>query len=585
MPTYDWPLIQQRSGESIESLVATLLRREYSGVRQINPSQGDGGIDIFRSTPDGFEVWQVKGFTTAMADSQFRQVKRSWERFMEEHVTPGKDRILCYHLVTPWTPTEERIALFDELTADVSFPCHWDSDAFISGLADRYPETMQRFVRGEGVLEQFISEKAMLASSPVERGESLTMLDAIETRQDALDAIRATVSENYRIEHGTRTVANAHEVPLPADDDPAVYHRMTYLGDSRWKYESVVPRSAIAVEIDPISVSMEFLAAPGTPEYDAVRAWSEWGIPFHNAHVRTTTIGGPFADLEPVESTVSFFERNCDDAPPLYLRCVTSEGESRFRLPLVVVARTVGVRTGWLRLVADTPERALRLELRFKQREGTDAKTQMGNVDGRNPEAVRDELETLLRVSEGDVISVETVDGKSLVRAHGTVLPTALEAIHLPVAQHLVQLQAHTASVLAMPSIEEITDGQCRYLSLLASIYGGTAHHWNWRRVGFQVPEDPAQAARIKDDVKKFAVSAATGGHLARMDEPVFQLGNRTYTMDHPLVSVLHSVQLEPGLDPAALRPGDTFRLIPGADAGVTTSKLVDWAPGSISFD
>jgi hypothetical protein len=30
MPTYDWPLIQQRSGDSIESLVATLLRREYT---------------------------------------------------------------------------------------------------------------------------------------------------------------------------------------------------------------------------------------------------------------------------------------------------------------------------------------------------------------------------------------------------------------------------------------------------------------------------------------------------------------------------------------------------------------------------
>lgn len=97
-----------------------------------------------------------------------------------------------------WTPTEERIALFDELTADASFPCQWDSDAFIAGLADRYPETMQRFVHGEAVLEQFISQRAMLASSPVERGESLTMLEAIETRQDALDAIRDTVSENYQ---------------------------------------------------------------------------------------------------------------------------------------------------------------------------------------------------------------------------------------------------------------------------------------------------------------------------------------------------------------------------------------------------
>lgn len=582
MPTYDWPLIQQRSGDSIESLVATLLRREYIDARQVNPSQGDGGIDILRSTDDGLEIWQVKGFTTAMTDSQFRQVKKSWERFVEEHVTPGKHGIVRYHLVTPWTPTEERITLFDELTADASFPCQWDGDAFIAGLADRYPETMQRFVHGEGVLEQFISQKAMLASSPVERGESLTMLDAIETRQDALDAIRDTVSENYRIEHGTRTAANAHEVPLPADDDPAVYHRMIYLGDARWKYESVVPRSADAAEIDPISLNMEFLAAPGTPEHDTVRAWSEWGIPFQDAHVRTTTVGGPFSDDEPVESTVSFIERGRDDAPPLYLRCITSAGESRFRLPLVVTARTVGAHTGWLRLVADTPERALNFELRFKQGEDADAKAQMGSVDGRNPEAVRDELETLLRISEGDVISMETGNGQSLIRAHGTVLPTALQAIHLPVAQHLVQLQAHTASALVMPSIEEVTDGQFRYLSLLASIYGGTAHRWNWAEVTLHVPEDAAEAERIKE----VAVSAAAGGHtMVKVEAPVFQLGNRTYAIDHPLASTAHSVQLEPGIDPAALRPGDTFRLIPGADAGVTTAKIVDWTPGSLSFD
>lgn len=370
--------------------------------------------------------------------------------------------------------------------------------------------------------------------------------------------------------------------PLPAEDDPAVYHRMTYLGDSRWKYESVVPRSADAVEVDPINLNLEFLAAPGTPEHDAVRAWFEWGIPFQDAHVRSTTVGGPFAEDEPVESTVSFVERSRGDAPPLYLRCITSDGESRFRWPLFVSARTVGAHTGWLRLVAGTPERTLSFELRFKQGQDAHAEAEMGDVDGRNPEAVRDELETLLRISDGDVISVEVGNGQSLLRAHGTVLPTALEAIHLPVAQHLVQLQAHTAPVLVMPSIAEITGGQFRYLSLLASIYGGTAHRWNWTEVTLQVPEDDAEAARIAE----VAVSAAAGDHtLVKVEAPVFQLGNRTYTVDHALASTAHSVQLEPGIDPTTLRPGDAFRLIPGADTGVTTAKIVDWTPGSISFD
>ncbi|MBM0230864.1 hypothetical protein JNW91_02605 [Micromonospora sp. STR1_7] len=507
MPTYDWPLIQHRSGDSIESLVATLLRREYGDARQVNPSQGDGGIDILRSTMDGLEIWQVKGFTTAMTDSQFRQVKRSWERFVEEHVTPGACQVARYHLVTPWTPTEERIAEFNSLTEGVSFPCQWDSDAFIAGLADRYPETMRRFTHGEGVLEQFISQMAMLASSPVERGESLTMLGAIEARQEALDALRDVVSDSYRIEHGTRTAANSQGVPLPSDDDPAVYHRMTYLGGSRWRYESLVPRSPDAVELDPIRLNVEFLATPGTPEHEAIRAWFEWGIPFSDAHARTTTVGGPFSD-EPIESTVSFIEGARSEAPPLYLRCITSDGESRFRMPLIGAARTIGTRTGWLRLVVDTPERALNFELRFRQGEEADAKARMGNVDGRNPEAVRDELETLLGISAGDVISVETGNGQSLMRAHGAVLPTALEAIHLPVARHLTQLQAHTASMLVMPSITETTDSQFHYLSFLASIYGGIARRWAWTEITLQVPDDDAGAERLR----RVAVNAVSGG-------------------------------------------------------------------------
>src|SRR5690606_1703191 len=179
------------------------------------------------------------------------------------------------------------------------------------------------------------------------------------------------------------------------------------------------------------------------------------------------------------------------------------------------------------------------------------------------------------------VISVETGNGQSLIRGHSVVLPTALEAIHLPVARHLTRLQAHTASMLVMPSITEITDSQFRYLSLLASIYGGTARRWAWTEVTLQVPDDDAGAERLR----RVAVNAVSGGHIVKVEVPVFQLGNRTYKIDHPLASTAHSVQLEPGIDPAALRPGDAFRIVPGADDGVTTARIVDWTPGSIQFD
>src|SRR5699024_5457525 len=203
MSTYDWPLIQKQAGERIESLIATLLRRKYDNARQVNPSQGDAGIDILRPTDDGLIIWQVKGFTTALSQSQFNQIRKSWQRFMDVHVHSGKSVVAKYHLVTPWTPTEERLEEFDQLTQGASFPAQWDGEAFIARLADDFPETMDRFISGEKGLETFIYQKAILASAPVEHGSTMSMVEAVASRFEALDALIGKVSDNYRIEFGT----------------------------------------------------------------------------------------------------------------------------------------------------------------------------------------------------------------------------------------------------------------------------------------------------------------------------------------------------------------------------------------------
>ncbi|GAA4381654.1 hypothetical protein [Agromyces bauzanensis] len=161
-------------------------------------------------------------------------------------------------------------------------------------------------------------------------------------------------------------------------------------------------------------------------------------------------------------------------------------------------------------------------------------------------------------------------------------MPTALEAIQRPVAQQLAQLQEYTASVLVMPNVTEVTDGQFRYLSLLASIYNGTPHRWRWTEATLEVPEEPAEAERIV----ALAIEAQAGTHtLVKVEAPMFLLGNRTYSIDHPIASTTHSIVLDSSVDPSALRSGDTFRLVPGEDDHATTAKVVDWTPGSIQFD
>jgi|SRR6185312_5482110 len=92
----------------------------------------------------------------------------------------------------------------------------------------------------------------------------------------------------------------------------------------------------------------------------------------------------------------------------------------------------------------------------------------------------------------------------------------------------------------------------------------------------------PSHPLQIQDDhagskrIRQVATNAAAGGDsLVKVEAPLFQLGIPTYTTDS-LASTAHSVHLKPAFDPAGLPSGDTFRLIPSTDAGVTRVKIND---------
>ncbi|WP_223628651.1 hypothetical protein [Microbacterium sp. EST19A] len=585
MPTYDWPLISHRSGESIESLVATLLRLEYADARQVNPSQGDGGIDIVRETTGGVIVWQVKGFTTALSSGQFRQVKNSWLRFNEEHVGAEQPAVLEYHLVTPWTPTEERLRDFRDLTGGADFACTWDGDAYLSGLGDRHQATMHRFTYGDGALEQFVNQKAMIASSPVERADSISMLSAIETRQDALNELRDQLDDNYRIEHGTLTVSGDGPPMPPGLSDPAIFHRMEYLGDGRWKYQSVVPRSADSTTVDPVSWDVTFLEEPGSEGALAIQEWAEWGTPFSNVRGQARMVGGPLPDPsdnnDERESRLSFAQVKRADPPPLYLRCLTASGDTRFRLRLTPRIRTTGATTGWMRLVTETPEAIIRFEIRIKGDEGMQVNAEIGQLHGKDPESVLAESRVLLQMAEDDVISVEINQTAPLFKANGTVLPSALEGTVVPIAEALSSLQRRTSAALTMPDMSSITDSQFGLLLRYASIYGGEAHVWRWREVSIYAPGDASEIPAFIEQIGELV-----GGEFmpVYVEEPVFQLGDDSYKIDHPLVTMRHSVRLFEGQNLDAVQPGERIRLVPGADEKVTTAMVADWTPDTPVF-
>ncbi|WP_104199032.1 hypothetical protein [Cryobacterium sp. Y29] len=575
----DWAVLGDRGGESLEDFIAKLLRREYPDAQQMTPAQGDGGIDIFRRTPEGLVVWQIKKYAAPITSGQWTKIKKSWKTFWDTHVEPTGDdaipeMIAAYYLVTPWTPTEERYRNFDNLTVSATFLTQWDSDAFIQGLAETYPAITEHFVHGPGGYERFVKEAVTLATAPVERTGDISMAEAINVRQEALDALRDSINDNYYVDRGTFT-ASAAGPPMPRAGEVGVFFRWTYLDNNRWEYQAVVPAHAQAVELEPLSTQVTFLDPPGTEVYESVQLWKEWGIPFADARARTVQSGGPFDGEVVEESWLSVMLTDDSHRSDLALRVVGTDGAVKFSIPLTGVTATSGVSTDWMRVHATTPAQVLTFELR-DDRSGENPKVAfaVGNVDGLDPADVLDEIELMTTIDPADTFFIEMMTGAQMLKGEGLMTPTSLATHYRPVAAGLVSLQASAKMNFVMPDIREMQLGQFARFESLVSIYEGEAHVGHWKEISMTIADDatPEQIEGAKSELR--ALSRGEQSPVA-IEQPTISLADRSFVLARPIVT--SRVSFTPLEDAVidALGPGETVVITPGSDDSVITAAVV----------
>lgn len=580
MSGYDWAnLLADHGGEELESLVASLLIRQHPNARQVNPSQGDGGIDIVLDTADGRIVWQVKRFASPLLSSQWSQVKKSWIRLVDQHVDveeATKPKIIEYNLVTPWTPTEERYEAFKELTQDVEFPAHWRGEAWLNGLADQAQDTMQRFKYGPNALEQFLMAKAMIAGSPVELSDSFSMLEALERRESALDGVRDKISENYSVR---RTVSAFAGDALPIPPGPAAMHHFERRADGDWVVHSVSPKSSEAAKRDPISLEVRFREDADDETKNTYEEWLDWGVPFKDLPMQTLQSGGPFGAEEFVDTHLSVALGEPGALPPLTLKATSEDGEPLARVPLTVVRRTEGVRTDWKYIEAVSAEGTLTVVIRIKLGVDVSMAVETRSLTGLPPDAVCHELGALHDLGEEALVSVVIADGQALIKPFtGFQLPGLLQNYGYPIARSLRVLQRFTPEMLAMPDLDEVQIREFTSLQRISDIYDGNPLEATWSRILLQVPEDAHDRAELLERLKKIEHGEQS---LVLVHHPEVSLGSMQFSLQHPLVEVRRNLTIEPGVTAGRLKPGQEFSLIPQGIGEVETALLQDWTAES----
>lgn len=585
----DWTQLAHINGEGVEKLAARMLRHRYPDAWQVNPSRGDGGIDVFRRTPTGLQVWQIKRFSTPLDSSQRKQVKQSWLRFCATYPAKGV-AIHSYTLVTVWTPTEPALESWrTKIVAGAKFPVTWDGELFFDSLDADFPQVAERFLKPDFV-ESALLAKATLAGSSIESADGFTMLEAARRRDAALAKVRDLVSDHYRIDTAIITTGSNAVLPLGQLNPAGVEHRMTAMEGGRWQVESAVPRSAQALVDDPVTLDVQFRVEPGSVAEEQLNQWNAWGVPIEGVPATVRRTGGPFSTSGDSDGLLSFVSlpvgnQNPATIPDLVLCDPAGAHRVRFHIDEATQGRVGGGR----RLVGTSRSGLLRLELRLASTVAPEGWTlELQNSAGLDPRRVRTELTALDALSTAG--AAQDID--SQVNAHpgsgfelrlvldddepdlavqetfavGTQLAAPPVAKWLlEIAEALVVLDSFSSERLAMPDVREVTEDQLSDLIWHAGIYGGNPETTTWEKVTFTIADGPALAA---------AWRANSEGYLVETTCPQLELGSEVITIDQPYARTLRMPPLPPTL--ADAEPGSDVTFYPGADNTMAIGLVVD---------
>jgi len=243
-------------GDLLERVMSVLLFQERPTAWRRRPSQGDGGLDVAEPNPDGYHVYQIKGFTGSMNRSRRRQVSESLKQILDD---PRLDRsVTGWSLVLPMDPTSEDEAWFRQLTARAPFPCDWKGQLCWDSEAAKHAYVVDYYLRdGKARLEGRVRDLQHLLAQP---GTPLRAADVAGKLEDLRTAINRD-DPHYRYEFSTSATA-----PRVRQEPGLVMTRGVQLSDRGWLSVDVFARYPQATEDAPIGGSMQIVIPAGTSQ-------------------------------------------------------------------------------------------------------------------------------------------------------------------------------------------------------------------------------------------------------------------------------------------------------------------------------
>lgn len=274
MTVVPWGSIE---GNIVEEFVAALLLLRFPKGTHVTPSRGDQGVDIKVPTEGGYDIYQVKKFSSALTSGQATKVEKSWRSVNDEF--GAENTITGWYLVMPWNPSREREKWFKKLTAKADFPCEWMGRSHLNGWAADNPRLVEYFFgQGQAQLQQMI---ANLTINPIgKQGDSGdSRIEAIANRYRQLQEVLDDISPFYRYRLALVRAADLAEILDHGGPSDAVRSAVT-------TYRRISPDHYIEVSISPVSeeaaiydpISLRLAISANESNADELEHFYEYGV-------------------------------------------------------------------------------------------------------------------------------------------------------------------------------------------------------------------------------------------------------------------------------------------------------------------
>jgi hypothetical protein len=555
------------SGDDVEAVLGVLLCREHPAAMRVKPSKGDGGIDVWIPEGDTAVVYQIKGYTGNIGATRKRHIESSWNRLLayakENFIT-----LSGWYLVTPENPTKEQISWFRQLTSDVTFPCGWRGLDFVDGLAAKYPEIIDYYLRdGKDRLEETVQRLLSVAglSSPPDTPSS--SIDSLRELHETLNQFDPHFYYDFSVQ-----MLNADGTCPPAPLATGTMVTVQLSNSERCVTYNITPRFNEALKERPVPGSMTFSAEPGSMLHEQIEDWTKFGTPLTNVQAKDVhwdLPGGFSASYDQANVSVG---PSKPEAGALHeqvtLRVSEPDGKVLTSLDFLTEEATSGLDRQGVRYAGHDKEAGLvRYEIRMRRDDAAAAGQVAANINisaedptGRAPGDMLPGLRFIAALRPPRRIQLFSRNGPALIPPlpiPEEMIPEAQEKLWITICESLSTIQQHVIERIKFPDMTRYQPAEAMDVIeqwyLAARLLRGEGISGRWHNVGLHLHPGQQPPSGVQQGFFFFNKGYST------------QVGDKTYELGIVTMQVA-SIQVDATSPPMVHDDHIDVRLIPGGD-------------------